>query len=145
MTTRREFLSDTRHRIRFIYLPKHSSWLNQIEIFFGILQRKCLRGGNFTSVFELESQLRQFIIYYNTTMAHPFNWTYSGKPLQKNRRPHFVPPHRRIKMREQHKNEVHLSAAPLIATRPQERRRRAHPDPLASRSAGPAWAARSRH
>lgn len=96
MTTRREFLSDTRHRIRFVYLPKHSSWLNQIEIFFGILQRKCLRGGNFTSVFELESQLRQFIIYYNTTMAHPFNWTYSGKPLQKNRRHHFVPPHRRI-------------------------------------------------
>jgi len=72
MTTRREFLSDPRHRIRFVYLPKHSSWLNQIEIFFGILQRKCLRGGNFTSVSELESQLRQFITYYNTTMAHPF-------------------------------------------------------------------------
>ena len=84
MTTRREFLSDTRHRIRFVYLPKHSSWLNQIEIFFGILQRKCLRGGNFTSVSELESQLRQFITYYNITMAHPFNWTYTGKPLQKN-------------------------------------------------------------
>jgi hypothetical protein len=103
MTTRREFLSDTRHRIRFVYLPKHSSWLNQIEIFFGILQRKCLRGGNFTSVSELESQLRKFITYYNTTMAHPFNWTYTGKPLQKNRRPHFVPPHRRLKLREQHK------------------------------------------
>ena len=58
MTTRREFLSDISHRIRFVYLPKHSSWLNQIEIFFGILQRKCLRGGNFTSVPELESQLR---------------------------------------------------------------------------------------
>ena len=58
MTTRREFLSDISHRIRFVYLPKHSSWLNQIEIFFGIVQRKCLRGGNFTSVPELESQLR---------------------------------------------------------------------------------------
>jgi transposase len=32
MTTRREFLSDIAHRIRFVYLPKHSSWLNQIEI-----------------------------------------------------------------------------------------------------------------
>jgi len=73
MTTRRKFLSDTRHRIRFVYLPKHSSRLNQIEIFFGILQRKCLRGGNFTSVFELESQLRQFIIYYNTTGPIPAN------------------------------------------------------------------------
>jgi len=104
MTTRREFLSDTRHRIRFVYLPKHSSWLNQIEIFFGILQRKCLRGGNFTSVSELESQLRQFITYYNTTMAHPFNWTYTGKPLQKNRRTHYVPPHRHVKLRGQHKS-----------------------------------------
>ena len=59
MTTRRQFLSDPSHRIRFVYLPKHSSWLNQIEIFFGIQQRKCLRGGNFTSVADLESQLRQ--------------------------------------------------------------------------------------
>ena len=98
MTTRREFLSNITHRIRFVYLPKHSSWLNQIEIFFGITHRKCLRGGNFTSVADLESQLRRFIIYYNTTMAHPFDWTYTGKPLQKTGRPRFVPPHRRVKM-----------------------------------------------
>ena len=103
MTTRREFLSDINHRIRFVYLPKHSSWLNQIEIFFGILQRKCLRGGNFTSVPELESQIREFITYYNTTMAHPFNWTYTGKPLQKKRRSHFVPPHHRVKLQGPHK------------------------------------------
>jgi hypothetical protein len=104
MTTRREFLSDQSHHIRFVYLPKHSSWLNQIEIFLGIVQRKCLRGGNFTSVADLESQLRQFIIYYNATMAHPFNWTYTGKPLEKRRRPHFVPPHRRVKMQRPHKS-----------------------------------------
>ena len=103
MTTRREFLSDDSHRIRFVYLPKHSSWLNRIEIFFGIVHRKCLRGGNFTSVPDLESQLRQFIAYYNTTMAHPFNWTYTGKPLQKKRRSYFVPRHRRVKMRHLHK------------------------------------------
>ena len=60
-------------------------------------------GGNFTSVADLESQIRQFIIYYNTTMAHPFNWTYTGKPLEKRRRPHFVPPHRRGKMQSPHK------------------------------------------
>ena len=105
MNTRREFLSDLCHRIRFVYLPKHSSWLNQIEIVFGILQRKCLRGGNFTSVSELESEIRQFITYYNTTMAHPFAWTYTGKPLQKNRRAHFVPPHHRVKRRDQHKSQ----------------------------------------
>lgn len=80
-----------------MYLPKHSSWLNQIEIVFGILHRKCLRGGNFTSVAALESRIRHFIEYYNTTMAHPFNWTYTGKPLQKVRRTLFVAPHRRVK------------------------------------------------
>lgn len=97
MATRRAFLTDAKHRIRFVYLPKHSSWLNQIEIVFGIIQRKCLRGGNFKSVADLESQIRQFITYYNTTMAHPFNWTYNGKPLEKKRRSIFAPPHRRGK------------------------------------------------
>src|SRR3954464_10703160 len=105
MTTRREFLSNITHRIRFVYLPKHSSWLNQIEIFFGITHRKCLRGGNFTSVADLESQLRQFIIYYNTTMAHPFEGICSGRRLQKTGRPRFARPHRRVKLRGPKKPE----------------------------------------
>ena len=98
MATRKEFLSDAAHRIRFVYLPKHSSWLNQIEIVFGIIHRKLLRGGNFTSVTDLESQLREFMDYYNVTMAHPFAWTYTGKPVQKQRRATFVAPHRRLKL-----------------------------------------------
>jgi hypothetical protein len=98
MATRGEFLSDINHRIRFVYLPKHSSWLNQIEIVFGIIHRKLLRGGNFTSVTDLESQLREFMSYYNTTMAHPFAWTFTGKPVQKKRRPSFVAPHRHLKL-----------------------------------------------
>ena len=100
MATRREFLADIKHRIRFVYLPKHSSWLNQIEIVFGIIHRKLLRGGNFTSVTDLESQLREFMGYYNATMARPFAWTYTGKPVQKQRRASFVAPHRRLKLRK---------------------------------------------
>jgi hypothetical protein len=92
MATRKEFLSDAAHRIRFVYLPKHSSWLNQIKIVFGIVHRKLLRGGSFTSVTDLESQLRQFLDYYNTTMAHPFAWTYTGKPVQKKNCASFVAP-----------------------------------------------------
>ena len=98
MAARKEFLADVSHRIHFVYLPKHSSWLNQIEIVFGIIHRKLLRGGNFASVTDLESQLREFMAYYNATMAHPFAWTYTGKPVQKQRRATFVAPHRRLKL-----------------------------------------------
>ena len=80
MTTRREFLSDASHRIRFVYLPKHSSWLNQIEIWLSILVRKLLKRGSFTSVQDLEAKVLAFIDYYNLT-AKPFKWTYQGKAL----------------------------------------------------------------
>ncbi len=81
MTTRREFLSDLQHRIRFVYLPKHSSWLNQIEIWLSILVRKLLKRGSFRSQAELQAKVLAFIEYYNRTMAKPFKWTYQGKPL----------------------------------------------------------------
>ena len=113
MATRAAFLADVAHRIRLVYLPKHSSWLNQIEIVFGIIHRKLLRGGNFTSVADLESQLREFLSYYNTTMAHPFAWTYTGKPVQKQRHATFVAPHRHVKIdKRQRQAEAN---APCIA------------------------------
>jgi hypothetical protein len=80
-----------------VYLPKHSSWLNQIETVFGIIMRKVVRRGNFTSVADLERKLRDFLAYFNATMAHPFNWTYTGKPQQKQRRTKYCPPHRKRK------------------------------------------------
>lgn len=93
--SRREFLSDPRHRIRFVYLPKHSSWLNQIEVVFGIVMRKVIRRGSFTSLADLEQKLRAFLAYYNDLYAHPFEWTYSGKPLEPALSAKFCPPHRR--------------------------------------------------
>ncbi len=114
MATRKEFLSDLRHRIRFVYLPKHSSWLNQIEIIFGIIHRKCLRGGNFTSVAHLEAKLGEFMAYYNTTMAHPFAWTYTGKPLQQKHRQTFVAPHRRVKTSKRHRSAEPLASCTAV-------------------------------
>ena len=49
MKTRKEFLERADHQIRFIYTPKHCSWLNQIEIWFSILAKKLLKWGNFKS------------------------------------------------------------------------------------------------
>jgi len=81
MRTRKEFLQDASHRIRFVYTPKHSSWLNQVEIWFSILVRRLLKRASFTSVEELHHRLLDFIGYFNQTMAKPFKWTYAGKPL----------------------------------------------------------------
>ena len=80
--SRQAFLADKSHRIRFVYLPKHTSWLNQIEIVFGVIMRKVIRRGNFTSVADLKGKLIQFINYFNDVFAKPFRWTYTGRPLQ---------------------------------------------------------------
>jgi transposase len=82
MASRRSFLSEKGHRIRFVYTPKHSSWLNQIEVIFGMIMRKVIRRGSFTSVADLQSKLTHFIEYFNRVFARPFHWTYTGRPLR---------------------------------------------------------------
>lgn len=78
--SRAAFLSDPGHRIQFVYVPKHTSWLNQVELWFSILVRRVLKRGNFRSVAALQERILAFIAYFNRT-AKPFRWTYTGRPL----------------------------------------------------------------
>jgi len=79
--TRAAFLQDSSHRLRFVYTPKHTSWLNQVECWFSILVRRLLKRASFTSVEELRERILAFIEFFNKTLAKPFKWTYQGRPL----------------------------------------------------------------
>jgi transposase len=78
---RRAFLSDPSHHHIFHFTPKHGSWLNQAELFFGVLQRCFLARGSFSSLKDFERRLERYLKAYNARHAHPYRWTYTGEPL----------------------------------------------------------------
>ena len=78
---RRAWLSDPEHPHVFHYLPRHGSWLNQVELWFSVLARQFLRRGDFTSLKEFEERLGRYLEDYNLEQAHPYRWTYTGQPL----------------------------------------------------------------
>ena len=66
------------NRFRFVHTPKHASWVNQIELWFSILQRRVLRYGSFASKRALSASVVAFIQHWNRHEAHPFRWTFRG-------------------------------------------------------------------
>ena len=65
-------------RFRFVYTPRHASWLNQIEIWFSILARRVLKHGSFASAADLRGQIQRFIQQWDAKEAHPFRWKFRG-------------------------------------------------------------------
>jgi hypothetical protein len=60
-----------------VHTPVHASWLNQVEIYFSIVQRKAVTPNDFTSLRELEERLLAFQVRYEQT-AKPFQWAFTG-------------------------------------------------------------------
>lgn len=69
-------------RFQFVYTPIHASWLNQVEIWFSILERRVLRYGDFQSLKAMCERIEGFIDYWNEVDGHPFKWTWRTDKLQ---------------------------------------------------------------
>jgi transposase len=68
--------------LRLVHLPLHASWLNQIEIYFSILQRKVLTPANTSSIEQLSDAILGFQARYQM-MAKPFEWKFTRTDLAK--------------------------------------------------------------
>ena len=64
-------------RVHFHFTPTYSSWLNQVEIWLGLITRDCIRRGVFHSVPDLVHKILAYIRQYNRN-AQPFRWTYTN-------------------------------------------------------------------
>lgn len=78
---RRQWLASGKKRIVIHFVPFHASWLNMVEIWFGILKSKCLKYDQFFTVEQLRQDIVAFIETWNECFAHPFSWSYTGKGL----------------------------------------------------------------
>jgi transposase len=77
-----ERLEEAWPNLRLIHLPKHASWLNQIEIVFSVIQRKVVSPNDFTNPDQISERLTAFEDRYNAA-AEPFDWTFTRHDLQR--------------------------------------------------------------
>ena len=75
-------LRDAHPNARLIHLPVHASWLNQIEIYFSVVQRKVLTPNDFTDLDQVEARLLGFQHYYEQ-IAKPFEWKFTRADLRR--------------------------------------------------------------
>jgi len=70
-------------RPRFVlhFTPTSASWLNAVETWFSTLERRALRRGVFTNVYELRDEIHRFIKAHNETTAKPLRWTKSAEAI----------------------------------------------------------------
>lgn len=66
-------------RFEFVHTPMHASWVNQIELWFSILERRVLRHGSFDHLGILRREVEAFIRYWNSCEKKPFRWTFNGR------------------------------------------------------------------
>jgi transposase len=86
---RRQWMQSENKRIIFHYTPFHGSWLNLVEIWFGILNQKCLHE-SFNSPESMYDAIYDFVNLWDTLLAHPFKWNYDGKGLHQKAVNRFV-------------------------------------------------------
>lgn len=88
-TDRRSWLGSVNKRIVIHFTPFHGSWLNLVEIWFGILGRKVL-SESFSCPDALKQSIEAFAEQWNLLFAHPFKWSYDGKGLHEKAVQRFV-------------------------------------------------------
>ena len=75
-------LNDAFPNAQMIHLPVHASWLNQVEIYFSVIQRKLLTPDDFADLSVLAAKINAFENRYNNA-AHPFDWRFGRTDLNR--------------------------------------------------------------
>ena len=107
------------HRFTFVYTPKHASWVNQVEFWFSILERRVLRNRSFANVAEVVERTLGYIDHWNTEEAHPFQLDlprYKGLPHSNGPRiPCLLPPSTPGKLTARPSGSRNTTACPTYA------------------------------